>query len=68
LVHAHIHAPIPDLLKTKPTVSFHTSIILRRMMAKVPERRFSSYDYAIAELRAAQKSAATAFKSAGPGR
>ncbi len=66
LVHAHIHAPIPDLLQTNPAVSFHTSIILRRMMAKVPDRRFSSYDYAIAELRAAQKSADTKFKAARP--
>lgn len=58
LVRDHVNGAIPDVTLVRPEVSYHTGIIVRRMMAKTPERRFNSYEYLLAELKAAHRTAA----------
>jgi serine/threonine-protein kinase len=40
----HAHAPVPDVCELRPDVPAELGSLLARMMAKLPEERFQSYD------------------------
>src|SRR5262249_17423734 len=46
----HCTHPAPDARQLRPDIPAALSLLIRRMMAKRPERRFDGYDELIAEL------------------